>query len=65
MLILSLGIWEEEDNISIDSGITCVIYKYIPMKRLENNKDCASKDEVAPEPASESSSDKRGDAEFV
>ena len=47
-LILSLGIWEEEDNIAIESDITCVIYKYMPRKRLEKKKDSASKDEVAP-----------------
>ena len=64
-MILSLGILEEEDNTDIESDIPCVIYTDMPRKRLAKNKNGASKDEVAPEPASELSSDERGDTEVV
>ena len=60
MLISTLVIWEEEDNITIYSYKNCVIYTDMPGKRLEVNKAGASKGEVAPEPAFELSSDKRG-----
>ena len=53
--------WEEKANITIDRNIPCVIYTYMPRKRLEKNKYSASKDEVATEPASELSYDERGD----
>ena len=65
MLILSLGIWEEEDNIAIEINIPCVIYTYMPRTRSEKKKDSASKYEVDPEPALEFSSDERRDAEVV
>ena len=65
MLILSMGIWEEVDKIAIGSDIPCVIYTDIPRKRSEKKKDGASKGEVALEPASELSSDERGDADVV
>ena len=61
MLIISLGIWKYEDNIAIDSDISCIIYTDMPRTRLGKKKDGASKDEVAPEPVSELSSDERGD----
>ena len=64
-MILSLGIWEEEDNIAIDRNIPCVVYTYMPMTGLAKKKDGASKYEVTPEPASGLSSDERGDAEVV
>ena len=47
-MILSLGIWEEEYNIGIDSGITCAIYTNMPGTRLANKNDYASKYEVSP-----------------
>ena len=50
-MIISLVMWEEEYNISIDSDIPCIIYTDMPITRLENKKDSASKDEVDPEPA--------------
>ena len=65
MLILSLGIWEEEDNITIGKGINCVIYTYMPRTRMAKKKDGASEYEVAPEPVSELSSNERGGAEVV
>ena len=46
-MILSLGIWEEEYTIAIDSYITCVIYTDMPSTRLEKKKDGEFKDEVA------------------
>ena len=52
MLILSLVIWEEEDNIAIDNNITCVIYADMPRKRLAKKKDGASESGVASKPAS-------------
>ena len=64
MLIINLGIWEE-DNIDIDNGITSVIYTDIKRTRLANNKDDASKYEGAPEPALDVSSDERGGVEVV
>ena len=64
-MIVSLVIWEDEDNISIENKINCVISTDIPRKRLEKKKGSASKDEVAPEPASSLSSDKRGDEDVV
>ena len=64
-MILSLGIWEEEDKIAIDRNITGVIYTEMPSTRLEKNKDDASKDEVDPGPASELSSYEKGDAYVV
>ena len=57
--------WEEKDNITIDRNIPCVIYTYMPRKRLEKKKYSASKDEVATEPASELSYYERGDTEVV
>ena len=60
MLILSLGIWEQEYKIAIESNNPCVIDKDMPRKILENKKGSTSKDEVASEPASEFSSEKRG-----
>ena len=60
-----MGIWEEEDNIAIDSEINCFIYTDTPRTRLENKKDSASNDEVALEPALELSSDEKGDVEVV
>ena len=60
-----MGILEEEDNITIVRDIPCVIYTDMPMASLANKKDGASKYEVSPEPASEFSSDERGDAEVV
>ena len=48
-MILSLGIWEEEDKIAIDSEIPCVIYVDLPMTRLAKKKDGASKDKVSSE----------------
>ena len=65
MLILSLEIWEEEDNIAINGNITCVVYTDMPMTRLSNKKDGTSKYEVALEPASDLSSNERGYAEVV
>ena len=65
MLILSLVIWEEENNIAIDIYVPCVIYIDMPRTRLAKKKDGASKDEVAPKPASELSSDERGGVEVV
>ena len=65
MLILSLGIWEEEDNITIYRNIPCVIYTYMSSTRLENKNYGAYKYEGAPKPASELSSGERGDAEVV
>ena len=65
MLILGLGIWEGEDNIAIDVNIPCVIYTDMTSTGLANKKDGASKYGVAPEPASELSSDERGDTEVV
>ena len=50
--IFFLVIWDEEDNISIGSNITCAIYTDIPMTRLAKKKDVGYKYEVAPEPAS-------------
>ena len=64
-MILSMGTWEEDDNIAIDGNIPCVIYTYMPRKRLANNKDSASKDEVAPVPESDLSSYEKGCAEVV
>ena len=63
MLIISLGILEEEDKIAIESDITCVIYADIPGTRFSKKNEYASDAEVALEPASELSSDERGDAE--
>ena len=60
-----MGIWDYEDNIVIDSNIICVVYIDIPRKRLAKKKDGASKYDVAQEPASELSSDERGDVEVV
>ena len=65
MLILSLGIWEEEDNIAIYSTITCVINTDMPRTRLKKKKDNASKYEVSLGPEPELSSDEMGDAEVV
>ena len=49
----------------MDSNISCVIYIDMPMKRLSKKKDSAYKDELDPEPASEFSSDERGDEEVA
>ena len=65
MVIISLRILEEEDDISIDSDINCAIYAYMPRKRFSKKKDGASKSELALEPASELYSGERGDAEAV
>ena len=65
MIILSLVIWGEEYNISIDSNIPCVIYVDMPMTRLTKKKDNASEAGLDSEPASELSSDERGDAEVA
>ena len=51
--ILILGIWEEEDNIAIESKIPCIVYTYIPRKRLSKKHYGASKDKVASKPASD------------
>ena len=51
-MILSLGIWEEEDNIAIDRNIPCVVYTYMPMTGLAKKKDGASESGVASKPAS-------------
>ena len=45
-MIISLGIWDEEDKIAIDSDITCFLYTDMPTTRLSKNKDGASKDEA-------------------
>ena len=65
MLIISLGILEEEDKIAIESDITCVIYADIPGTRFSKKNEYASDAEVALEPASELSSYERGGAEVV
>ena len=65
MVIISLRILEEEDDISIDSDINCAIYAYMPRKRFSKKKDGASKSEVDSEPASELSFDEKGDVEVV
>ena len=46
-MILSLLIWEEGDNISIDRYISSVIYTDMRNKRFRNKKDGASEAEVA------------------
>ena len=51
-LILCLVIWEEEDNIAIESEINCIACRDIPSTKLAKNNDGDSKDEVNPEPAS-------------
>ena len=50
-MIISLGIWEEEDNIAIDIYIPCVIYIDIPRKSFSMKKGDASEAEAALEPA--------------
>ena len=65
MLIIILVIWDEEDNIYTDSGITCVIYTYMLRKKLSKKKDGTSEYEVASEPAPYLYSDERGYAEVV
>ena len=32
-------LWEEEDNIVLDSGITCVIFAKMPRKKFSKKKD--------------------------
>ena len=64
-LILSPGVWGEEDNIAIDRNITCVIYTDIPRTRFAKKKEYASEAEVALELASELSYDERWDVEVV
>ena len=61
--MLSLVIWEEEDNIAIESNITCVIYINILRKRFTTIKDNSS--EVDLYLTSEFSLDERMDAEIV
>ena len=64
-MILSLGIWEEEDNIAIDRNIPCVVYTYMPMTGLAKKKDGASESGVASKPASQLYSDERGGDEVL
>ena len=64
-LILSLEIWEEEDNIAIDRDIPCLIYAYMPSTRFIKKDSNASDAEVASELASELSSGERGYLEVV
>ena len=64
-MILSLGIWEEEDTIAIDSDIPCVIYAYITRPRLPHKEGGAYEAEVDLEPASYLSSEERGYVEVV
>ena len=64
-MLLILVIWEEEDNISIDSNIPCVIFTNMPSTIFANKKNDASEAEVALELASELSSNERGDVEVV
>ena len=58
-------IWEEEDNIAIDSYIIFVIYKDIPRTRLAKKNNSASETEVYLEPVSELSYGEREGAEVV
>ena len=60
-----MRLWEEEDKIAIDINISCVMYTDIPRKMLTKKNDDASEAEVASKPASEFSSDERGDAEVI
>ena len=64
-MIISLGIWEEEDNIAIDIYIPCVIYIDIPSTGLAKKNDVASEAEGDLEPESELSSDERRYAKVV
>ena len=60
-----MGIWEEEDNIAIDSDTPCDIYIDMTRTVLANKKDGASKDKMALEPMLELSSDETRDVEVV
>ena len=61
LLILSLGMWDEEDNIAIGSDITCVIYTDIQRTRFENKNETGMDSETV----SELSSDAREDVEVA
>ena len=60
-------LWEEEDHIIFDSGITCVIFAKIPRTRFYIRKDDASEwdsESTRKDDASELSSDDRGESEI-